>query len=279
MFKGDLFMLSVLKIVFTVLILFLLIRFLWKPVYIKTILNKLSDPIEYNLHENAKIQKNYILYSKEGNKNLTIIFHGGAFLFSDFKNAYGFSNSLYEHLKTFDILIFQYPVRFDFTIEQAMIAINDILKNFINRYDNYTAIGVSAGVLLMGTFLQKEMNKDVAQKICVPQIGLNISKFVAINGVFDTNFNNSVLNKLFSFYIMRGTSSIKNYSCYNLSVPKLIISNTYDFLYEQTKNYIKTEQCSLKIFQNKNLDHRFIFYQNLNETNIAIKSISSFLQS
>lgn len=271
---------SIINIVLTFFILFIFIYFLLKPSFVKWIINGYTDPILYDLNSNAKMNENYLLYSKPNNKNLIVVFQGGAFLTCDYRNSYGLLNTLFTELnEDYDILTFNYPVRFNNTLHDSLKYINDILKKFVKKYENYIGLGLSAGTLLLGTFIQKEINNNIATQINIEQINLQFSKFIGINGVYSTNFNNIFMTKLFQFYIMKGVSSQKFYTCLNIPIPKYIISNKYDFLYFQSYDFLKTENNNYKIYENDQLDHRFILRMNLTETQESVQNLVKFIKS
>lgn len=249
---------------------------LWKPNVLKKVFNILPE-YEYDLNEYGKELENYTLYSRKNNKKLLVFFNGGAFIYSKRQNSYGFLNELSMLLTEYDILTFDYPVRFDFTIKQAMLNINDTLKKFLH-YESYYGISESAGSLLLGTFCLKEFDIEYSKKIEIPQIGISFKCFIGITGVYSTDFNNTIINNLFKVYIMRGTSNIKSYSAYNINVPRLIISNKTDFLFNQTEEFLQKQPSSYKIFENESLPHTFIFSINIKETIESIKLISDFLK-
>lgn len=222
--------------------------------------------------------KNKTLYFRSGNSKLLVWFIGGSFIFSQRDQVYGFLNKLFDKIgHEFDILTFQYPVRFKYTLQQSMLAINDILKDYILQYDEHYAGSMSAGTLLLGAFCQKEKSVKVAKDIGVPQIGLQFKKLISICGLFEPEFNSSLLNGIFNFYIARGTPGIKYYSFYNLSPDKLVIGSVSDFLYQQTLKFISTEKCTFRIFTNPQLGHVFCKLLNYAESLDTIDMISKFL--
>lgn len=260
------------SIISTICILYII----WKPNILKKVLNVIPE-YEYDLNEYGVELENYTLYHRENNKKLLVFFNGGAFIYSNRKNTYGLLNELSTLLKEYDILTFDYPVRFDFTIKETMLNINETLKKFLN-YESYYGLSESAGSLLLGTFCLKESNLDFSKKIEIPQIGINFKCFIGITGVFSIDFNNRILNNLFKIYIMRNTPNLKLYSAFNLNIPRLIISNKYDFLFTQTENFLQNQPSSYKIFENELLPHTFIFSNIYKETSESIQLIFNFLK-
>lgn len=290
------------KLLLSILIIILIFYFILVPIPIKFFINLFdikpqhydilkSDPATVEIINDEK--NAYTFYkttAAENNENLIIWFNGGAFLYSDRSVCFGFLNNLYLKLdKKFNILIFNYPVRFKNSIYDAMLHINNLFNEKLKlqeKFKNFYGIGMSAGALLMATFQQKETKLEISKKIQIPQIGLKFKSLVSICGVLSsTNFNNKFLNQLFKFYIMSKTPNYQEYSMYNLSpdTPKLLISWEKDFLYSQTISFLQTESnCQSLIFsakKNPYLNHQFIEFLNFPETEETVKKVANFLIS
>lgn len=271
---------TITKIVITVLLIVIVIQFFRKPNLVKRIMG-LYPTYEYKVSNMAHETANYTLYHRAENKKLVIVFNGGAFLFSNRRCIYGLLNYMFDDLHlsdTMDIVVFDYPVRFNYSVYESMLAINRVLKNFVGQYETFYGFGFSAGTLLLGTFIAKESTKETSVKLNIPQIGIKIKCFVGINGVYSTVFDWNLQNKLFAYYIMNDTPSSNLYTCYNLSgVPKLIISNKFDFLSKQTEKFLQSESADSVIYTNKNLPHNFVSLINLTETKDTAYRIVDFL--
>ncbi|ABO45352.1 unknown [Gryllus bimaculatus nudivirus] len=271
------------KILFSVIVILIFIIFISYPAPIKNMISKMHIAPIYNLNTQygKEYEKDgYTLYSSNKTvSNLLVWFHGGAFLYSDRKTAYGFLNNLFEYIKDdCDILVFDYPVRFSNTVRDSMLRCNSIIKKFIFKYKSFYCGGMSAGCLLMGTFIKKETVRGVAEKIQVPVIGVIFKAMIGLCGVYETNFNDSkLLNVAFDFYIMSGTPYPKLYTCYGINLDKLIIGAISEYLYQQTYKYANTEPCNKIIYQNKNLTHSFPLLLNTSESKECIKKIAEFL--
>lgn len=275
---------SLFKILFSIIVIIIIIIFISYPAPIKNMISQMHIAPIYNLNTaygKEFKEDGYTLYSgnSNNNQNLLVWFHGGAFLYSDRKTAYGFLNKLYELIKDYcDILVFDYPVRFSNTVRDSMLRCNYIIKKFIFKYTSFYCGGMSAGCLLMGTFIKKETIRGVAEKIKVPVIGVIFKAMIGLCGVYEPNFNNSkLLNSAFDFYIMSGTPSADLYTCYGLNLDKLIVGAISEYLYQQTYKYANTEPCTKIIYQNKNLTHSFPLLLNTPESKECIKSIADFL--
>lgn len=268
---------NLVQIFFILIITWVFIYNLYKPEILKPIIKNLAPTAEYEVSKYAKVFKNFTFYNNgEKNKKLLIWLNGGAFLFSENSSSYGFINNLFEKIKNCDILMINYPVRFDNTLTDAINHINEILKKFLH-YEEYIGSAFSAGTLLMGTFISKELNPNISKSIEVQRLGLNFTKFIGINGIYSNNFDSSLLRKMFNFYVLRGTKMANFYNCNNLKIKKLIIGSSSDFLFNQTKKFLSTEKAETLIFENENLIHNFLMYQNISETNIVVNKVANFL--
>lgn len=233
----------------------------------------------YNLNE-----KNAITPLNTNHKKLIVVFIGGSFLFKALSSHYGIGNKLYELFKNdnFNVMLLSYPVRFSATLQQSMLSINNTLQEIaLTQYDEFYAIGYSAGALLASVFIQKEMDINYSKRINVPQIGLNFKKFIGICGLYYPSFeNNSILTRLFKFYILKNTTAASLYTCGNSleRIPKLIISTVTDFLYNQTTKFIQTIPNTVyKVYTNPSLNHTFIENVDLKESKDAFELMYKFI--
>lgn len=271
---------SLFNIIITILILVGIIYTIIIPWPAKLICRYYSPDIVYEKNENANVTSKYTLYTSTGSKHdkLVIVFPGGAGLFSELNNVYGLMNTLNTHLGSdYDILTFSYPTRFKSTIQQSMLAINTILLEFIH-YTEIHAIGISFGCLLAGAFYQKESHLRISSMMSVPQIGMKFNSFVGICGIYDTRFNSSIITWLFRTYIMHKTNALKYYSCYNMNIPKYIVSAKSDFLVAHAVKFIKSEQSEYQIYDTRLLPHAFPQFLNLNEARETLDKISAFIK-
>nr|UBR58228.1 gp19-like protein [Oryctes rhinoceros nudivirus] len=250
------------------------------PEPIKNVLTIIYPYPEYDMNENATKSDKTILYSSPNSKHdkLVVLFIGGGGIFSDVSNAFGFANKLNENLgEAYDILMFEYPVRFKYTIQESMLAINKILADYIH-YESVHAIGISFGSLLAGAFYQKESLQTKAEAMKVPQIGIKFKTLSIFSGVLECTFNVEVLTRLFHFYIMKDTPGLINYTCYGIPIPKYIVSAKTDFLIAQTAKFLQTESSEYKIYSTPTLPHAFCQLINLDDALDAIKGVSTFIQ-
>lgn len=265
---------------FTLVVLGALIYIALRPSPLKPLIRLALASPTYELDKKHVISSDntHIMYGNSKNESLAILLIGGAFIFNDFTSHYGMSNSLADLLinQKINLLMLRYPVRFSNTVYDAMISINDSLRTHATRYKQCHMIGFSAGALLAGMFIRKEQSRALANLIKVPQIGISARTYVGICGLYDVNFDNEIISKLFGFYIMKNTPEYKRYNCRELNIPTFLISSINDILVGQTRQFVETQQCSYKLFKEK-LPHAFIQYINLPQAQEALKLISEFI--
>lgn len=272
------------RLVFTLAVILVLVSLVLMPAPFKPLLfDTYIPPQYYKLAANAEEYGYYTVYtgaSKFYKRNLLVWFNGGGFLYSDRKTSYGLLNQLSRNLPEFDVLVFDYPVRFRHTVHEAMLAVNKVLSETrLGRYENYYAGGMSAGTLLMGAFQSKETTPAVADKIKVPAIGIKFKAMVGVCGLYRSTFDSSLLNAMFQFYIMRGTPAPELYGCYGLTdTPKLVISATTEYLYSQTYRFVALEPCESKVYNNDLLTHSFPLLNNCPEAQDAVERITAFVK-
>lgn len=227
----------------------------------------------------ARVSKNelYILYSKPGNRKLCVIFIGGAFMFNNLRTHTGFANELFARISnTHDVLLLSYRTRFVYTVHDGMLSINDTLSEFLD-YEDYCAIGMSAGALYAGAFVRKEADANEASKMKVGRIGLEFTRFVGVCGVYETSFDNAILDALFAFYIMRHTPNARSYTCHGLNIPMLLVSHVSDPLFSQTLRLMQTQETERLILREK-LPHSFAQMINLQTTLTSLDTIATFIR-
>jgi hypothetical protein len=278
-----------------VVLLIILAYYVINPSPLKLIVLKTFAEANYTPNQNAEILNLYTIYKSPkpptpsnninylhrdtSNKNLIVMFVGGAFLFGDCRNVLGIGNYLNDLFKErYDIVTFDYPVRFKYTLKDTMLHINKVLINFI-MYENIHVVSISAGTLLAGAFYRKEQDINVSRRMQIPQIGIRFKSFIGLSGLYETTFNSDVLTSLFRFYIMRGTPGIEHYTCFGIDLPKLIITATSDFLFAQSVKFIQNESnVEHEIYRNKHLPHAFMQLMNLDESQKSMTQIYNFIE-
>lgn len=264
------------SLLFTFIILGLVVWILLFPDPIKKVLNYAYPSVPYEVNENAKVTDEYTLYSNKDSPadKLVVVFIGGSGIFSNVSTVYGFTNHLNTALGVeYDILTFPYPVRFKYTVHDTLVHITNLLRNFLH-YNEYHAIGISYGAMLFGGFYQKESNADIAREMQVDRIGINFRSFTGISGIYSSQFNISLLTKMFHFYILRKTPGNKYYSCYGIrDISVFVISSLSDFLLSQTINFLNSEHPESYIYRTKKLPHNFPQLLNLPEATDCIDRV------
>lgn len=269
-------------------ILVLLVWFVMYPAPVKLILDRVFPTVEYKANANAQQRPRFTRWANTPSKRdaLVVIFIGGAGLFSKVNTIYGFANMLNEQIgATHDIVTFNYPVRFKNTVYDAMLDINETLTQFLREYGNlykhFHAVGISFGALLAGAFYNKEDSIAKSREMKVKRLGLKFESFVGINGLFDANFNVKIFDKLFKYYIMKGTPALHNYNCDDMVIPKFVISSKSDFLLTQSIGFIRRSRTSNLQFHiyDKSIPHTFPQLTHLEEARDCIKRVAAFIVS
>lgn len=217
------------------------------------------------------------------NEKLLLVFIGGGFVYNAKENYYEFCSELSKYnSKAFDILIFNYPVRFGNNLTETMLAINSVLIKYKNVYRKFYGLGVSAGALLCGTFIAKEFSDDTSALLGVPRIGLNIEKFISLDGLLDFGplINKSIINTmLVKMFLLKNVANHEAFSCCNIprSVAKLLISSVGDFLYNSQTKLYEAENTMKYVFNNDSLRHCFFQNVDIAESREIIRRIHGFI--
>lgn len=221
---------------------------------------------------------------KSVGKNLIVWFNGGAFLRTDRRSSFGVINDLSKLLSTFDIVTFDYPVRFIHTVADALKRVYLVLGALgigvgdKPTYTNIHAVGTSAGVLLAGAFQQNETYNIANKKIGIPRLGVRFSSITSLCGLLTQSFDIYYLDKLFEFFVMRGTAGKEYYTCVNLSkTPKFVASTIKDYLFSSAIRFLDTEVSTSHIYNSRKLMHSFPLTPHLPETQDLLKRITIFI--
>lgn len=285
---------TILSVIVTLLLLICLIWLILRPSPLKFIMKCMQPPAIYDPDPKyAEEKSKYTIYTeataaaadgkaikpKQQATGLIVVFVGGAMLTSNRKGVYGALNYIYskQEMRNYDLLVFSYPVRFKYTLHDTMLAINEVLKDFVN-YERIHAIGFSIGTLLAGAFYHKEQNKSMAEAMKIPQIGMQFTSFIGVCGMYESKFAADVLTKIFRFYILKNTPASIYYTCYGMTIPRFIISSTSDFLFSQTSKYIQEQSVKYKVYNSKTLPHSFPQYINFTEARDSLDKMMEFIQ-
>lgn len=267
---------KILKIIILIVhvLLFIIIAYqLYKPNIIKPLLTLKFKGL--HCETNGTVNDKITLYSKEGNNTLLVWIGGGGFIYSE--QSYCTINYFHEKYKDIDILTFSYPVLFSNTVLDAMTYINNTVEKYSKPYKNIFLLGVSAGGLYAGLFCKKEQSSAIATRQGLKQLNLPIKGVIFSSAVLNINFD-SILKPLFSFYMLRGVKYKTDWNCYNIQVPKLVITSVQDALSKQSTQYITSEKAESKIFpQSSTAHHSFIDNPTYDEAKESIDIIYKFI--
>lgn len=223
----------------------------------------------------------YLGSESSAGSNLLVWFNGGGFLHTDRRSSFGVLNELSKSLKDFDLVTFEYPVRFRYTLSKSLDTVHRLLKTLrsYKPYPNLYAIGTSAGVLLSGAFQHNEIDDNAHEKIGIIRSGTPFRCIISLCGLLMPELEDYYLNAAFKFYILRGTHGSQYYTCLGLpKTPKFLISSTGDYLLRQTMRFLELEPQTMHIvFKNKQLRHSFALMPHFDETQKTIASVVRFL--
>jgi len=220
--------------------------------------------------------------------NLVVFVQGGAFLITSINTTYGLLNSLNEALpdSTYDIVVFDYCVRFRYTIQNSVTHVYKVIRHcrLLKPYTRLHGIGMSAGSLICGAMQTCEQNTTLDKKMCVrlpnEHASYSFRCFVSLCGLLSTRFDNTYLDWLFRVYLTRGSAGTQYYSCYDLSpqLPVLIVSSESEFLALQSIRFVASQNCDSLIFPAKDsLPHTFPLFPNIEQTVRIVDRIKSFV--
>lgn len=211
---------------------------------------------------------------------LIVWFNGGAFLSTDRRSSFGILNELNKRMPYYDIVTFDYPTRFRHTLRDSLERVYSVLRVLFERkdYQIMYAIGLSAGVLLAGAYQNNETNSKANEGIGIMKNGKPFNGIISLCGLLMPSFNDPYIDYAFKFYVMRGTSGSKYYTCLDIiDTPKLLISSTVDYLRTQTLRFIETEPCLNHVYKSRTLPHSFPLMPHLNETQDLIDRVLKFI--
>lgn len=228
--------------------------------------------------------KTYYQKSNNDTDTLLIWFHGGCFMEETPKTTLPFVQLVGDTVKI-DVLTFDYPLPFDYTLDDTFRYINKIINTFLEKSRKYSNIffgGDSAGAFLATKTMEFETNAMARSVLNIDKLGCQINGFIGICGLYDTTFSQNRLGEmLFKFYVLRGC---KNHSIYQnviMKYPMHVQTSTNDFLIRQTQQFYDknraSEHTSIHLFKTSNSTHCFITITSLPETIESIEMIKSFI--
>lgn len=295
---------TIFQVIAALLFCFLLFYIVIVPEPVKYLLLKTNKPIQlydadplYAIHINTdtgtivtKVEDGDVTFYRssskidDSNTNLVVWFNGGAFLTTDRRASFGTINCLMQkgHNNT-DIVTFDYPTRFKYTVQQSLLHAQKIAQLFFKtrHYKSVHAIGMSAGVMLAGAFQMNEINNDANKKMKLPRTGIRFQSIVTLCGLMMPNFQDRYLNAAFKFYMMRGTPGAEFYTCENITTPMYVVSADSEYLYSQSFRFIQSNSdVRHDLFSNASyLKHTFPLEIEYNETQRVIDNIIDFQNS
>ncbi|UDM55342.1 gp19-like protein [Phenacoccus solenopsis nudivirus] len=284
-------------IVLDVLLIFFILYLIVRPIPLKYLLISCTNlpKSEPKIDEAVgKIEHFYVdkfkatLYSNASGKNnkLLVFVQGGAFLTCDIETTYALMNEFAERLSEFDVVTFDYGVRFSYTIQNMVQHVYKIIQK-CREFRNYTilhGIGMSAGSLIIGamqTCEYKNLNDLMRLKDPSDKNNYKFETFTSLCGLLNTTFRNSYLDFLFRNYLLRKTPASVYYTCYDLpELKKFIISSQSEYLKHQSIEFVAKEKCQYEIYSaDFNLTHTFPLFTNINKTQECIENVVKFIRS
>lgn len=290
-------------IVLTLLILML--YYIFKPTPVQSFMKKILIPVTnfeldttqhtMNTHTHEKHNRSLNVYHLVTNgidvnsraRTLLIWFHGGCFVIEDPANVMPFMGLIKRKAPdNLDILIFDYPLPFDVTIDDTLIYIHDMLLSFFEdwseTYDSVFIGGDSAGSFLGLKTLEIENSESFRGALGIANpIGMHIGGFIGICGFYDVTFhNNTIASFCFQSYVMRGVSNKTKYQQMHLLHRMLLMTSKNDFLLSQTRNFFEKnrQRGELVVYDTPNTFHGFIGNTTLAETHNAVDKILLFIK-
>lgn len=270
-----------------IVILLLLLYAIYKPSGLKILFNKVFTPLSPVLYPDriiktestfGKRRLNSYFIPNKSSKTCLIWFHGGCFIQEKPSNVLPFLEMLSQDM---NVYTFDYPLPFDFTLDDTLVYINKNLKDFFNEYsfDTYAIGGDSAGTFLALKLYEFQTIKTDLYLEPLPEL-LNVQKFVGVCGFYDMTFGGNKMGEMaFNFYVLRGVSNKKKYIS-NVSYPNnLLLTSSSDFLNRQTTvfNDKFRNVSDLISYTTPNSIHCFIASTHLPETARAHREIALFI--
>lgn len=270
-----------------VVVLIVLLYNIYKPNGVKRLYNKLFVPlsgiieperiIKTQTKFGRRVLNSYYIPNNES-KSCLIWFHGGCFIQEEPTNVLPFLEMLSRDVSVYT---FDYPLPFDFTLDETLIYINKNLRTFFdeNTYENYFIGGDSAGTFLAIKIYELEIIKSELKLFPLPEL-LSVNAFIGVCGFYDMTFGGNKMGEVFfRFYLLRGVNSKNKYTT-NTSYPNnLLLTSSSDFLNRQTIVYndMYRSKSTLISYTTPNSIHCFISSTSLPETIRAAGEIIAFI--
>lgn len=286
------FILFVIQMLILILLILLLYN-VYKPTTIQKLFKKYFVPLSPIVEPDRIIRTvdtfgkrilNSYYIPRSGGKVSTsclIWFHGGCFIQEEPTNVLPFLEVLSSDI---NVYTFDYPLPFDFTLDETLLYINKNLRKFFDTtpHDKYFVGGDSAGTFLAQKTYEQEITQvhELPGRFLLPELSM-VHAFVGVCGFYDMKFGNNKIGELvFNFYVLRGVENKKKYQT-TISFPNnLLITSSSDFLNRQTIIYndMHRSRSILVSYTTPNSIHCFIASTFLPETRRAANEILDFIQ-
>lgn len=285
------FILFVIQMLILILLVLLLYN-VYKPKVIQRLFKKYFVPLSPLVHPERIIKttdtfgnralNSYYMKASGAMSNACLIwFHGGCFIQEEPTNVLPFLELLSNDI---NVYTFDYPLPFDFNLDETLSYINKNLRQFFDtvQHDTYFVGGDSAGTFLAQKTYEQEIlqSKDPPVRFALPELA-RVQAFVGVCGFYDMKFGNNKMGEFFfNFYVLRGVSNKKKYQTTMAFPNNLLITSSSDFLNRQSIIYndIYRSRSILVNYTTPNSIHCFIASTSLPETIRAANEIIDFLQ-
>ena len=279
-------------IIISFILLILLLYYLYKPYPIVQYYVNRMIPVSNFKHDHITEKSTFKYKTKEFNQyllkhenstNLLIWIHGGAFIKAEPDSILPYVGMIYDELPNFDILVFDYPVIYNFTLFHTLEYIHQTIEKYsrYKNYENFVMGGDSAGVFYALVLMNIETSQSYAQQAQLKPLNINYKCLISACGFFHSN-QNELFKKIFKFYIGRGVSNLTHLSVNIIKIPSLLITSINDFVYNQNVRFHRNnpDSTKLQVFEKSDtLLHNFMAYTGLPETMESVKLIKTFIHN
>lgn len=277
------------------LLIFFITYTLYKPSPVKRFYNRYYYPVSnFTEHESTTIDdfryknqmfQRYLLKNKSSD-TLIVWFHGGCFLQEHPRLVLPFLGLLRKSLPNCDILTFDYPLPFDYTLHDSLASSVEVIRGEIENghYTNHYIAGDSAGAFFAVLVANLQNDSTLSAQLDVERLPMKtFNGLIIVSGFLDATFGNKMfLEKCFQFYIARNTRNFHLYRTDRIFIPSMIFTSKHDFLYQQNVKFalrnIESES-HLKVYEADTARHDYISYTNIPETFDTVKIIDEFIEN
>lgn len=282
---------DVLRLVTTLVIIFLLIYQLYKPTFVKSFVDNAQPTSIFQVDQDVEteIVNKYAfkLKWKQPTSKVVVWIVGGSFMFADKRAAIGTANYLRRKMTdsiNADSIVVDYPVAFNVNLKTMIISLQQTLKEAVEPYDYVHYVAYSAGVYLLLNVLRLENESSLATRVGIPPVGLKSNSASLCNGFYDTkNISSRILQFLFNTYIAREYTNTKYFGIGVLDIPHTIYTNKNDFLVSQSAAYASINQKRSDVVYRYSTDdkisHGSLQYPYLEETDLMLNNTINYLKN